>query len=91
MEKAVSIPSASRAVDLYNKYRDRVHFVVIDMDTKTSPEQQKLVKQYYKGYIPHVVVLDRNGNPLYNSSGEVESKEIERLLPESSATLPRFR
>ncbi len=79
---------ARRTVELYNKYRDRVHFVVVDLDMKQSPEQQKLVKQYYKGYIPHVVVLDAKGNALYNSSGEVDSKEIgaafEKSFTESS-------
>ena len=60
-----------------------MHFVVVDLDAKRSPEQQKLVKQFYKGYIPHVVVLDANGNPLYNSSGEVESKEIEAVFAKS--------
>ena len=74
---------ARRTVELYNKYRSQVHFVVVDLDTKRSPEQQKLVKQFYKGYIPHVVVLDANGNPLYNSSGEVESKEIEAVFAKS--------
>jgi hypothetical protein len=74
---------ARRTVELYNKYRNQVHFVVVDLDAKRSPEQQKLVKQFYKGYIPHVVVLDANGNPLYNSSGEVESKEIEALFAKS--------
>jgi len=74
---------ARRTVELYNKYRNQVHFVVVDLDAKRSPEQQKLVKQFYKGYIPHVVVLDANGNPLYNSSGEVDSKEIERVFAKS--------
>ena len=74
---------ARRTVELYNKYRNQVHFVVVDLDAKRSPEQQKLVKQFYKGYIPHVVVLDANGNPLYNSSGEVDSKEIEGVFAKS--------
>ena len=74
---------ARRTVELYNKYRNQVHFVVVDLDEKRSPEQQKLVKQFYKGYIPHVVVLDANGNPLYNSSGEVDSKEIEEVFAKS--------
>ena len=74
---------ARRTVELYNKYRNQVHFVVVDLDAKRSPEQQKLVKQFYKGYIPHVVVLDANGNPLYNSSGEVDSKEIEAVFAKS--------
>ncbi len=74
---------ARRTVELYNKYRNQVHFVVVDLDAKRSPGQQKLVKQFYKGYIPHVVVLDANGNPLYNSSGEVESKQIEAVFAKS--------
>jgi thiol-disulfide isomerase/thioredoxin len=74
---------ARRTVELYNKYRNQVHFVVVDLDAKRSPEQQKLVKQFYKGYIPHVVVLDANGIPLYNSSGEVDSKEIEGVFAKS--------
>jgi hypothetical protein len=74
---------ARRTVELYNKYRNQVHFVVVDLDAKRSPEQQKLVKQFYKGYIPHVVVLDANGDPLYNSSGEVDSKEIEGVFAKS--------
>jgi hypothetical protein len=74
---------ARRTVDLYNKYRDQVHFVVVDLDVRRSAEQQQLVKQYYKGSIPHVVVLDANGKPLYNSSGEVESRQIETLLEQS--------
>jgi hypothetical protein len=74
---------ARRTVELYNKYRNQVHFVVVDLDAKRSPEQQNLVKEFYKGYIPHVVVLDANGNPLYNSSGEVDSKEIEGVFAKS--------
>lgn len=74
---------ARRTVELYNKYRERVHFVVIDLDTKRSHEQQELVKQYYKGYIPHVLVLDSRGKAIYNESGEVESKAIEGLFQQS--------
>jgi len=54
--------------------------VVVDLDVQRSPEQQQLVKQYYKGYIPHVVVLDQHGAPLYNESGEVDSKVIEDMF-----------
>ena len=71
---------AQRTVELYNKYRSRVHFVVIDLDIQRSPEQQKLVKQYYKGYIPHVLVLDTRGEALYNQSGEVDSEPIENIF-----------
>lgn len=71
---------AKRTVELYNKYRGKLHFVVIDLDKKRSHEQQMLVKQYYTGYIPHVLVLDASGNALYDHSGEVESSHIEDLF-----------
>src|ERR1700719_1754052 len=74
---------ARRTVELYNKYRSRVHFVVVDLDIQRSPEQQKLVKQYYKGYIPHLLVLDARGEPLYNQSGEVESRVVEEIFQKS--------
>jgi hypothetical protein len=76
---------AQRTVELYNKYRAQVHFVVIDLDIQRSPEQQTLVKQYYKGYIPHVLVLGPSGEVLYNQSGEVDSKIIENAFKESLA------
>jgi hypothetical protein len=74
---------AQRTVELYNKYRSQVHFVVIDLDVQRSPEQQRLVRQYYKGYIPHVLVLDARGDPLYNRAGEVDSRYIEDLFKKS--------
>jgi hypothetical protein len=74
---------ARRTVELYNKYRGQVHFVVIDLDASRSPAQQQLVKQYYKGYIPHVVVLNGKGEALYNQSGEVDSKTVEDLFKKS--------
>src|SRR5690242_2862786 len=75
---------ARRTVDLYNKYRVQVHFVVVDLDVQRSPEQQELVKKYYKGYIPHVVVLNAQGETLYNQSGEVDSAVVEDLFKRSS-------
>ena len=74
---------AKRTMELYNKYRSEVHFVVVDLDVQRSPEQQKLVKQYYKGYIPHVLVLGVRGEALYNQSGEVDSQHIEGIFKSS--------
>ena len=74
---------ARRTVELYNKYRSQVHFVVVDLDIHRSPEQQQLVKQYYKGSIPHVLVLDAQGSPVYNRAGEVESRVIEGIFQKS--------
>lgn len=71
---------ARRTVSLYEKYRGRVQFVVVDLDQDLSPAQAELKKKYYRGYIPHVVVLDASGNAVYNSSGEVEENVISGLL-----------
>jgi len=57
-----------------------VQFVVIDLDHEQSPAQKELLKKYFAGYIPHVVVLDRSGNAVYNSSGEVEESAIATIL-----------
>lgn len=71
---------ARRTVELYSKYRSSIHFVAIDLSVPLSAEQQELVKKYYKGYIPHVLVLDEHGKPLYNESGEVDSSRIETIF-----------
>ena len=71
---------ARRTVDLYEKYRGRVQFVIVDLDLRQSVAQEKLVKEFYKGSIPHVVVLNRDGRTEYNSAGEVDSAEISKVL-----------
>jgi len=54
-------------------------------------EEQKLVKQFYRGYIPHVVVLDARGQALYNQSGEVDSQHIEDIFSKSVAQFQNAR
>ena len=71
---------ARRTVDLYRRYQGRVQFVIIDLDHPLSRSQEELKKQYFKGFIPHVVVLDRDGKALYNASGEVDSSKISAIL-----------
>jgi len=71
---------ARRTVSLYEKYTGRVQFVVVDLDHRLSPVQQGLQQKYFRGYIPHVVVLDASGKPLYNASGEVDEAVISGLL-----------
>jgi hypothetical protein len=73
-------------VDLYQKYKGRVQFVVIDLDIKRTEQQQELVKSYYRGYrgyIPRVTVLDAAGKAVYNSAGEVEESTISSILDAS--------
>jgi hypothetical protein len=69
-----------RTVSLYEKYKGRVQFVVVDLDHPLTPAQQQLQKKYYRGYIPHVVVLDASGSAVYNTSGEVDESVISGLL-----------
>ena len=71
---------ARRTVGLYEKYKGQVQFVIVDLDQPLSSQQQQLKKKYYRGYIPHVVVLDAAGSALYNSSGEVDDAVISGLL-----------
>ena len=71
---------ARRTVSLWEKYRGRVNFVIVDLDRFQSQAQQELVKKYYHGSIPHVVVLNQAGAPVYNSSGEVEESRISSLF-----------
>jgi len=71
---------ARRTVSLYEKYKGRVQFVIVDLDHRVSAMQQDLQKKYYRGYIPHVVVLDVQGAELYNQSGEVDEGTISGVL-----------
>jgi hypothetical protein len=71
---------ARRTVELYEKYKGRVQFVVVDLDQPRAPVQQELVKKFYQGSIPHVVVLNREGKTAYNSPGEVDEAEISKIL-----------
>ena len=71
---------ARRTVGLYEMYKGRVQFVIVDIDHHLSPAQKELKKKYFRGYIPHVVVLDASGSPLYDRSGEVNGAVISGLL-----------
>lgn len=71
---------ARRTVELYEKYRDKVAFVIIDLDLPRSNAQQALVNKYYQGSIPHVVLLDSSGRTIYNAAGEVDSGKLSTLL-----------
>jgi hypothetical protein len=71
---------ARRTVSLYEKYKGRVQFVIVDLDHSVPTAQQELKRKYYRGYIPHVVVLDASGVALYNQSGEVEEGTISGFL-----------
>ena len=71
---------ARRTVALSERYKDRVNFVIIDLDKPQSPAQLKLVERYYEGAIPDLVVVDNNGKPVYNRAGEQSEEVLSRIL-----------
>jgi hypothetical protein len=71
---------ARRTVALSGRYRDKVNFVIIDLDKPQSPAQLKLVQRYYAGSIPDLVVLDSNGKAVYNQAGEQTEEVLSHIL-----------
>jgi hypothetical protein len=71
---------ARRTVALYERYQNKVNFVIIDLDKPQSAEQLKLVERFYQGSIPDLVVLDGNGKPVYNRAGEQSEAVLSSIL-----------
>ena len=74
---------AGRTVELYEKYKGKVDFIVVDLDTELSKEQKELRDRYYRGYIPHVTVMNSKGEAVYDRSGEVGSDKISLILDQA--------
>jgi hypothetical protein len=75
---------AERLVTLYPKYRDKIDFVIVDLD-HPSLAQRELAARYYRGYIPTITVIDSKGAVIYNRAGETASQrgdtsKLEALL-----------
>ncbi|MGQ0793341.1 MAG: hypothetical protein ACT4NX_04545 [Deltaproteobacteria bacterium] len=71
---------ARRTVELYEKYRGRVNFIVVDVESALSIEQKELKARFYKNYIPHVTIFDGKGNVVYTKSGEFAVGNISTIL-----------
>ena len=71
---------AKRTVTLYEKYKNRVDFIIVDLDSPRSPGQSALVSRHYGRYIPHVTVYDKSGKAVYDKSGEVGNAVMTDLL-----------
>ncbi len=71
---------AKRLVDLYKKIQDKVKVIVIDVDHPANAGVLKLIKSYYKGYIPLNVVLDKDGKVSTSHSGEIDSGELKSKI-----------
>ena len=75
---------AERFVLLYQKHSDEARFLVVDAASPSSA-QRALVARLYRGFIPTLAFLDRNGKVVYNRAGETSRErgdvsELERLL-----------
>jgi len=65
---------ARLTVHMYEKYKDRVHFVIVDLDKIGSNEHKVLVNHYFVGNIPHTTILDKQGHVVFDYTGDtVES------------------
>ncbi len=71
---------ARRTVELYEKYMDKADFIIVDLDTELSKEQDGLRSRFYRNYIPHVTVIDAEGKVVYDKSGEVGTDVISVIL-----------
>jgi hypothetical protein len=60
---------AERYVALYGKHREDARFLVVDLENP-STEQRNLIARFYRGAIPTLAFLDRNGEVVYNRAGE---------------------
>lgn len=54
--------------------------MLVDLDRSRSAAQEKLLKRFYRGFIPHVAIVDKTGRALYNESGEVAESELSAIL-----------
>jgi hypothetical protein len=57
-----------------------VQFVIVDLDRSRSAAQAELIKKYYRGYIPHVTILDRHGKAVYDEAGEASRAALSAIL-----------
>ena len=76
----ISKRQAKRTVDLYERYEGNIDFIIVDLDSKISNEQNELRERFYRNYIPHVTIIGANGSVLYNRSGEIGNDLLSSIL-----------
>jgi hypothetical protein len=68
---------ARRVVDLYKKFKDSsLKFIIVDVDHVGSAEGKQLLKNYYQGYIPHQVIVDKQGKMFWFHIGEIDQSSL---------------
>jgi hypothetical protein len=72
---------ARRVVDLYKKLKDSpLKFIILDVDHVSSAEAKQLLKNYYQGYIPDEVILDKQGKTSWSHVGEIDLSALATQL-----------
>ena len=71
---------AKRTVELYDKYKEKINFIIIDLDQIRNNDQVNLKRKYYKNYIPHVTILNKDGKVIYDRAGEVSTAKLSEIL-----------
>lgn len=72
---------AKRVVELYRKQRaTNTKFIVIDVDHADSADAKHLLKTMYQGYIPFVVIVDKQGKTTWSHAGETDQSTINSQL-----------
>ena len=82
---------ARRTVALSERYKDKVNFIIIDLDKPQSPAQLKLVQRYYEGSIRDLILLDGDGRPVYKQAGEQSEEVLSHILDTALQTALRER
>ncbi len=67
-------------VRMYQKYRDFVHFVIVDVDQPMTEEQKMLRQKYCFKIIPHTTILDKDGNAVFDYTGETDEATMNGWL-----------
>jgi hypothetical protein len=83
---------AERFVVLFQKHRDEARFLVVDLSSPSS-EQRPLVAKLYRGFIPTLAFLDRQGKVVYDRAGETarergDASALEEILKRAKSTRP---
>ena len=80
---------AERFVALYAAHAAEARFLVVDLE-RPSADQKRLVARFYRGFIPHVTILDARGNVVYDRAGETakergDASELEAIVKRARA------
>jgi thioredoxin-like negative regulator of GroEL len=67
-------------VRMYQKYRDFVHFVVVDVDQPVTQVQKDLIQKYCYKIIPHTTILDKDGKVVFDYTGETDEPTMDGWL-----------